>query len=109
MVPRSNFAIRTELGALPNFSPVMKDHASSSRPPADRAPRLPAKRSFVVQFSGDSAADRRTFAGRIEHVLSGEVAGFSGGDELLAALESALVSAGRATRADQPTRDNLDS
>ncbi len=70
----------------------MKDHVSSRHEPARCAARLPARLAFVVQLSGASATDKRTLSGRIEHVLSGEGASFTGGPELLATLDRLLSS-----------------
>ncbi len=105
MVPRLNPAVRTCSEGVPIFSTVMSEPASSNRPPAASVTRLPARRSFVVQFAGTSSTEQGAFTGRIEHVLSGVTASFEGGAELLEALESALASAaGEASTRDASTK-----
>jgi hypothetical protein len=45
----------------------------------------------VVQFAAETATGRGHFVGRIEHVVSGQVAHFQSRDELLAGLVRMLT------------------
>jgi hypothetical protein len=49
---------------------------------ADAQPSLPTNRAFVVQFR-PPAAGASAYAGRVEHVVSGEVRRFHSLDELV--------------------------
>lgn len=44
---------------------------------------LPARRTFVVQFSTATAVGQQRFVGRVEHVVSGQAAHFHTLEELL--------------------------
>jgi hypothetical protein len=54
-----------------------------------RPPQLPADHAFVVQFR-TQAAPAQHFAGRVEHLASGQAAHFCSPEELLAFLEHIL-------------------
>jgi hypothetical protein len=47
-------------------------------------PSLPTNRAFVVQFRAQSTGTSPSYAGRVEHVVSGEVTRFHSLEELLA-------------------------
>jgi hypothetical protein len=53
-------------------------------------PSLPANRAFVVQFRAQSTDASSTYEGRIEHLLSGQVARFHSLEELLAFMVRVL-------------------
>jgi hypothetical protein len=53
-------------------------------------PSLPTNRAFVVQFRVQSTGASPAYAGRVEHVVSGEVTRFHSLDELLAFMVRVL-------------------
>jgi len=61
---------------------------------APLGPELPAWKAFVVQFDRDTGAKRGVFAGRIEHLSSGQRARFHTRKELLAILAELLHQIG---------------
>ena len=52
---------------------------------------MPARRAFVVQLNGDSAIADGQFAGRIEHVVSGQRWRFDSLAELTAFISQAVL------------------
>ena len=58
-------------------------------PTADRT--LPVQRAFVVQLHATAAVAQGQLSGRVEHVLSGQVAHFHALDELLAFMTRVLT------------------
>ncbi|HZR79550.1 MAG TPA: hypothetical protein VFD92_00520 [Candidatus Binatia bacterium] len=67
---------------------------------------LSVNRAFVVHFGDARDARRRRFAGRAEHLSSGDVALFSSLKELLAFFERVLVAdRGAAPQPNPPLRD----
>ena len=54
-------------------------------------PSLPTNRAFMVQFRAQSAGAPPSYAGRVEHVVSGEVTRFHSLDELLVFLIRVLT------------------
>ena len=54
-------------------------------------PSLPTNRAFVVQFRAQSTGISPSYAGRVEHVVSGEVTRFHSLDELLVFLIRVLT------------------
>jgi hypothetical protein len=50
---------------------------------SDAHPSLPTNRAFVVQFRPPADGATPTYAGRVEHVVSGEVRRFHSLEELL--------------------------
>ena len=54
---------------------------STMRPPH---PSLPSNRVFVVQFRAQPTGAPRSYDGRVEHLVSGQVARFHSLEELLA-------------------------
>jgi hypothetical protein len=59
--------------------------------PPPEAP-LPPHGAFVVQFAAETAVGQGRFVGRIEHVVSGQVAHFQSLDELLSGLVRMLTA-----------------
>jgi hypothetical protein len=55
-------------------------------------PPLPTHLAFVVQFGVETAVGQGRFVGRVEHVVSGEVAHFHTLDELQACLVQMLTA-----------------
>jgi hypothetical protein len=53
--------------------------------------QYPAHRAFVVQLGGGSDVGRGQFSGRVEHVVSGEVAHFEAPEDLLAFIGRVLA------------------
>ena len=53
---------------------------------------FPQRMAFVVWFSAESDAERSVIKGRVEHVSSGEKAGFGSLDELWAFVRSSLAA-----------------
>jgi hypothetical protein len=53
-------------------------------------PLFPVRRAFVVQFSAATAVEPARFAGRVEHVVSGQAAPFNSLEELLTFLVQML-------------------
>lgn len=58
-----------------------------------RSPRLPPERAFVVQFYADTGLDTTHMAGRVEHVVSGQVGHFHSLATLLSFISRVLVEA----------------
>jgi hypothetical protein len=54
-------------------------------------PSLPTNRAFVVQFRAQSTGASPSYAGRVEHVVSGEGTRFQSLDELLAFMIRVLL------------------
>ena len=54
-------------------------------------PSLPTNRAFVVQFRAQSTGTSPSYAGRVEHVVSGEGIRFHSLDELLAFMIRVLL------------------
>jgi hypothetical protein len=54
-------------------------------------PSLPSNRVFVVQFRAQPAGPSSSYDGRVEHVVSGQVARFHSLEELLAFMVSVLA------------------
>ena len=54
-------------------------------------PPLPTNRAFVVQFRAQPLGASSSYDGRIEHLVSGQVARFHSLDELLAFMVSVLA------------------
>jgi hypothetical protein len=62
-------------------------------PPRSRStPPLPTEMAFVVQFAADTEARQGCFAGRVEHIVSGQATHFDSGADLLQFLERVLSS-----------------
>ena len=53
-------------------------------------PSLPTDRAFVVQFRAKTTDAPLSWEGRVEHLVSGQVARFSSPEELLAFLSNVL-------------------
>jgi hypothetical protein len=51
---------------------------------APSPPSLPSNRAFVVQFRSPPAGELARYDGRVEHLVSGQVARFHSLEELLA-------------------------
>ena len=60
---------------------------------AGQAPLSP-HRAFVVQFRAETAVEQGRFAGRVEHVVSGQAAQFQSLEELLAFIARVLTQVG---------------
>jgi len=58
-----------------------------SQPP----PALPTNRAFVLQFRASPSEAPLSWEGRVEHVVSGQVARFHSPEELLAFLRRVLL------------------
>ena len=56
------------------------------------APLLPANRAFVIQLSPDTEVSKGRLTGRIEHIISGQIAHFRSLDELLAFIGHVLTT-----------------
>ena len=54
-------------------------------------PSLPSNRVFVVQFRTQSAGASSAYDGRVEHLVSGQVARFHSLEELLAFMVGVLA------------------
>ena len=54
-------------------------------------PSLPSNRAFVVQFRANTGDDASIHEGRVEHVVSGQVARFHSLEELLAFMTRVLA------------------
>ena len=54
-------------------------------------PTLPSNRAFVVQFRAWPSAAPPSWAGRVEHLVSRQVARFQSLDELLAFMSRVLM------------------
>jgi hypothetical protein len=63
-------------------------------PPADESPLSP-QRAFVVQLRERTDVERGQWAGRVEHVTSGQAAHFESVEELLAFIVRILASGAR--------------
>ena len=58
--------------------------------PSERSPLLPAHRAFVVQFRVDADVKAGRYAGRVEHVVSGQTAHFYSLEDLLGFIARVL-------------------
>ena len=58
--------------------------------PGQSGSSLPVSRSFVVQFTSDTAPTSQCFRGRVEHIDSGRSQRFDSLDNLVAFLTEAL-------------------
>jgi hypothetical protein len=54
-------------------------------------PSLPRQRAFVVQFGAEAALEARRYAGRVEHVASGQAVHFHSLEQLLAFIARVLT------------------
>ena len=54
-------------------------------------PLLSPRRAFVLQFYPETDAERAHFVGRVEHVVSGQVAHFRSWDDLQAFIARVLM------------------
>jgi hypothetical protein len=54
-------------------------------------PSLPSNRVFVVQFRSQPAGEPARYDGRVEHLVSGQVARFHSLEELLAFMTRVLT------------------
>ncbi len=54
-------------------------------------PSLPVRRAFVVQFRAEADVEGGRFAGRVEHVVSGQASLFHSLNELLAFFAQVLA------------------
>ena len=61
----------------------------STVPPSQ--PSLPSNRVFVVQFRAQPTEASSAYEGRVEHLVSGQVARFHSLEELLAFMVSVLA------------------
>jgi hypothetical protein len=61
----------------------------STVPPSE--PSLPTNRVFVVQFRAQPAGVSPSYDGRVEHLVSGQVARFHSLEELLGFMVSVLA------------------
>jgi len=57
---------------------------------SETPPALPAWKAFVVQFTLETGVEPGRFAGRVEHLSSGQRACFDSSRELLAFVEAVL-------------------
>jgi hypothetical protein len=62
--------------------------------------RLPPERAFVVQFYADTMLDTAHMAGRVEHVVSGQVGHFHSMATLLSFITRVLAEAETAGEAE---------
>lgn len=62
-----------------------------SKPPLDESPLSP-HRAFVVQLTENTDAAHGQWAGRLEHVTSGQATRFQSLDELLAFVSQVLAA-----------------
>ena len=58
---------------------------------ARESPSLPVSRSFVVQFTADTAPASRRFRGRIEHIESARSRRFASLEDLVAFVADVLA------------------
>lgn len=65
---------------------------------------LPPERAFVVQFYADTGLDTTHMAGRVEHVVSGQVGHFHSLAALLTFITRVLVEAETADEAERRPR-----
>jgi hypothetical protein len=67
------------------------DHAEPGFHSPEGGSSLPVSRSFVVQFTPDTAPAARLFRGRVEHIESGRSRRFTSLDDLAAFVEELLA------------------
>ena len=60
-------------------------------PDTPEPPTLPVHRAFVVQFRAEAQVQCGHFAGRVEHVVSGQAMHFASLEELLAFMTKVLT------------------
>jgi hypothetical protein len=68
------------------------DHERAAGPGRGGGTALPVSRSFVVQFTPDTAAPPACFRGRVEHIDSGCARRFTSLDDLLAFIRDFLAA-----------------
>jgi len=61
------------------------------KPLAAGEPPLSRHRAFVIQFRGETDVEAGRFAGRVEHVVSGQATHFHSLEELLAFIARVLA------------------
>ncbi len=61
------------------------------QPPADRPSPLSVHRAFVVQFRAGTDIEHGRYAGRVEHVTSGQATSFHTLDDLLRFIARVLT------------------
>ncbi len=61
--------------------------------PEARPPRRP-ERAFVVQFRAGAGSEPERFAGRVEHIASGQATHFDALEELVAFITRVLAESG---------------
>ena len=59
---------------------------------AQSQPALPTNRAFLVQFRAEPRSPPRCWAGRVEHVVSGQATHFHSLEELLAFISRVLTA-----------------
>ena len=69
---------------------VGDEHAGAGGAPAQGASSLPVSRSFVLQFTTDTAPASQRFRGRVEHIDSGRSRRFNTLDDLAAFITEVL-------------------
>jgi hypothetical protein len=66
--------------------------------PLERRPPFAPEQAFVVQFGRETAVDVGRVVGRVEHVVSRQVARFQSLDELVAFMTEVLRAVEETTR-----------
>jgi hypothetical protein len=70
---------------------VVAKERDRDRRKVQESPSLPASRSFVVQFTADTAPASRRFRGRIEHIESARSRRFASLEDLAAFVADVLA------------------
>jgi hypothetical protein len=72
------------------------------KPALERSPTFAPERAFVVQFGRETAVDVGRLVGRVEHVVSRQVARFQSLDELVVFMTEVLRDVAGGTNRDTP-------
>lgn len=70
--------------------------AKALNPRSKQESSLPSDRAFVIQFRSSIEAEEGEFAGRAEHLASGQMIRFQTQEELLSFIKKMLVSVAHA-------------
>lgn len=83
----------------------MNTNAPSLPSDPESRPPLPQKKAFVLRFAEDSGPQSGLFAGRVEHVTSGDQAAFSSVEQFFSFVRLVLAKAEKPAALPPGTRE----
>lgn len=86
----------------------MNTNAPSLPPAPECRPALPQRKAFVLRFAEDSGPQTGLFAGRVEHVTSGDQAAFSSVEQFFSFVRLVLARAEKPAALPPGTREARD-